>query len=180
MFPPIYFLYGLFALAALALLINIRFKLPKKIFLFLVVSIVVATCWVAMNLSRESVDMEIRTDSRRVVTSLIAEDVILSSGCNEFPLAYVGFAQSCKGATYSLNFGAEQGRESDILKYSAELCTSDKESIACDGVYRTAEGLKYVFVFPPEFDFKKIVFLRINCKESEPLRVKSISEDRVF
>ena len=39
---PVYFLYGILALAVLALIVNIRFKLPKKVFLGLAVAILVS------------------------------------------------------------------------------------------------------------------------------------------
>lgn len=166
-------------LAGLALLVNIRFKLPKKVFLLISVLTVVATSWVAMNPSRGTSYQKTHSCSRNAVSSLIAEYPVLNPGVNEFPLSFHTFDDSCKGANYSLSFLAGQG-ESEYPDCIVILRTEAGECIDCAAYSFAGNVLKSVFVFPPEFDYRKIAVLKIVCKVNLPLKLESITEEKIF
>lgn len=179
MLPPTYFLYGVFTLAALALLVNIRVKLPKKIFLFLAVLTVVATCWVAMNPFREVADPMPQSSYRKTISAFIAESVVLVPGINEFSLSFQNSDVSCNGVSYSLIFEAEQGdiHHSDC---SISIKCTDGGDLKPSAFLFSGNTLKIVFVFSSGFDCRKISLLEVVCKTNVPLNLRSLTEEKVF
>ena len=176
---PVYFLYGILALAVLALIVNIRFKLPKKLFLGLAVAILVFMCWFAMESPKPSPTLP--QTPREPLVSLVSEHAILNPGENRFPLS---FAESCKGATYSLDFVS--GQEDKILEdafylqCSFVLCSASNKAFECSAVYFSGNALKAVFVFPENFDSQAVRFLKIVWNSVSPLDLEKISEEKIL
>lgn len=178
MISPIYMLYGAFALAVCALLINVRVKLPKKIFLFLAVSILVLTCWVAME--RPQISSSSAARSRSTDTTILRENVLLDPGINEIPLLFDEGDAACTGVVYSLFFAPEQGENFKKNSSSVSLLAKDGSVAKCAAFFFDGNALKTVFVFPPEFDCRKISFLRIVCGSDAPLYLTQIREEKNF
>lgn len=197
MISPINFLYGLFVIAVLMLLINVRFKVPKKFFVFIVVLILTTTCWVAMDFrktttrqgisfrdSLSEIDAGIMSQPpipRRIESKIISENISLERGENKLPVSFEGVSERCKGVTYLLNFVLGQGE--NLENFSDCLLTihiSDTEYLECSAVSFSNNEIRYVFVFPQTFDFMKISFLRLVCNSGAVLNLKTISEERIF
>lgn len=178
MIASVYFLYVLFAVATLALIINVRFRLPKKVFGFLAVLILVTTCWIAMNPPKEIPSPLLH--SRSVLTRIIAENVVLNTGENCFPLSFEDLVPSCVGVSYLLEFEVGQGEESlNYSDYSLTLHASEESYLDCSALSFTGNTLRCVFVFPKEFDIRKISFLKLVCKSDANLNLRIILEEKI-
>lgn len=175
---PVYFLYGILALAVLALIVNIRFKLPKKVFLGLAVAILVSMCWFAMEPPKPSLTLPQTLRGPHV--SLICGRTSLSPGENCFPLF---FDEPCKGASYSLDFASGQGdvsAEASPLEFSFVLCSSGNDVLKCSAVYFSGKALKAIFVFPKDLDLRTIRFLKVVRNAESPLDLEKISEEKIL
>ncbi len=175
---PAYFLYGVLAFAALALIVNIRFKLPKRLFLVLAVTILVFTCWFAMETPKSPVALP--QSSQGPVVSHVCARTTLNPGENRFLLSFI---ESCKGVRYSLDFATEQGNapeETSPLEFSFELCSADGDILKCSAIYFSGKTLKVVFVFPENFDSRMIRFLKVVRNAESPLDLEKISEEKIL
>ncbi|MBR5623275.1 MAG: hypothetical protein IKW49_08835 [Opitutales bacterium] len=174
----VYFLYGILALAVLALIVNIRFKLPKKLFLGLAVAILVFMCWFAMESPKPSPTLP--QTPREPLVSLVSEHAILNPGENRFPLS---INEPCKGASYLLYFASGKGdipEEASPLDFSFVLCSADNDVLECSAVYFSGKALKAVFVFPENFDSQAVRFLKIVWNSVSPLDLEKISEEKIL
>lgn len=175
---PAYFLYGVLAFAALALIVNIRFKLPKRLFLVLAVTILVFTCWFAMETPKSPVALP--QSPQAPVVSLVCARTALNPVENRFP---VSFSEPCKGVRYSLDFVAGQGdvsEELSPLEFSFELCSADNVVLKCSAAYFSGKALKAIFVFPENFDSRMIRFLKVVRNAESPLDLEKISEEKIL
>lgn len=175
---PVYFLYGILALAVLALIVNIRFKLPKKLFLGLAVAILVFMCWFAMESPKPSPTLP--QTLRGPLVSLICGRTSLSPGENRFPLS---FDEPCRGASYLLDIASGKGdipEEASPLDFSFVLCSADNDVLECSAVYFSGKALKAVFVFPENFDSRAVRFLKIVWSSASPLDLEKISEEKIL
>lgn len=179
MIDSVHFLYILFGIAAVVLIVNMRFRLPKKIFVFLALSILLTTCWVAMN--PQAAPSATAMPSRGLVTKILGENLVLNPGDNRFPLVYEEFSGSCIGVAYLLELEAGQGGETVAFPDCVPtLHITDENFIDCSALLFTENALRCVFVFPKDFDFRKISFLKLVCKSNATLNLKRISEERKF
>ncbi len=175
---PVYFLYGILALAVLALIVNIRFKLPKKLFLGFAVTILVFVCWFAMESPKAS--SVLPKMSQGPVVSLVCGRTILNPGENRFPLSFAG---PCKGVRYLLDFSAGKGdvSEEDLPSaFSFVLCSEESDLLKCSATYFSGKSLKAIFVFPEGFDFRAIRFLKVVRNAKSPLDLEQISEEKIL
>lgn len=179
MIEPIYFLYGSMGFAVVALLLNIRFKLPKRIFLFLAVLIVVLSCWVAMDKPKASRDFFKNARVTPVKDFLVAEDVSLKPGVNDFPVSFEGSWNEFCGVAYFLNSKEpiEENRYSNCI---ITLRRPDESFLSWSGTYFSRERSGFIFIFPEKIDPKSISVLRIFLKGDSPLPLKSISGQKIF
>lgn len=180
MFAPVYFLYGVLLFAVVALLVNIYVKLPKNVFGFLAVFTLVAICWTIMGKPEKVTVSRPLAPLQAPVISVLAESVSLHSGANNFPLSFVALPGKCKGATYSLNFDAEQGDTVNHLNCVATLRGIDGSALEASAVYSRERSLSFVFMFPYNLEVTKIDCLSFVCSAGTNLNVRSISEEKIF
>lgn len=179
MIEPIYFLYGSMVVAVVALLLNIKFRLPKKIFLFLAVLIVVLSCWTAMENPKKGVVYWQKTKELARKDFIVAENVLLKPGVNDFPVVFDGSGDEFCGIAYFLNLKnpVEKERCSNCIITLRRL---DESFLNWSGTYFSSERCGFVFLFPDKVDPKSIALLRIFLKGDSCLSLKSISGQKIL
>ena len=177
-----YALLGACVVGAALLSVNLKVKLPKKLFAFMAVLILVLMFALVME-DREGVP-----EARKI--SVLAEGVsdkaseIFSGtfragqGNNDFPVGAALSRSGLRGTEYVFEFAAETSPET-AADLDCELLDADGRVLKCSGLVFSRGVLKCVFVFPEDFDPRKATTLRLVCGNGSAPTLRRITEREI-
>lgn len=178
MISPVHFLYVLAVVAIIALIVNFKFKLPKKLFTAIIVMTVVTVCWIAMEGDGNKLETA-KVSGNVVRKNPLVPNGVINPGLND--IAFPKDLKSLSGSTrcYFLEASLPQGAMKNPNTYEASLHFSNGASLPCSGFYFSVHGLKLIFSIPENLSSENISFLRISFKGDTPLKFSKIYEEEI-
>lgn len=154
-------------IALIAFFVNLRKKLPKSVFVFLVVGIVTCLCWHAMESGQSAAPRKEERTEIPVVFTEAAQDVVISPGETRIALSVlVSGKRSYDCVRFVMEAGTAAPTEQafvDKVKFS--LLFADGTLVPADGISIEKDG---EFSFPRRFVLK--VFFRASESPSKEMR----------
>lgn len=169
MISPIHFLWGLLAVAVIALIVNLKFKLPKKLFLAIIVMTVVTVCWVAMEGDGSKTP---RVKQQANPIKVLAEQGSFNPGENDFSIVDKNFL--CSNFCCSVVLQVSKDYVVNPTNYEGSLHFSNGESIKNSGAYLSNKEIKFIFVVPERMSMKEVAFLRVSLNVDSPVAFSQI------
>lgn len=177
--------YALFAACVVGIVllaVNLKVKLPKKLFAFISVLILVLMFALVME-EREKVP-----ESRKIsvpaecasenVSEIFSGAFRAGQGNNDFSVRVLPSRSCLRGVEYVFEFDAEtfHGTAAD---FDCELLDADGRVLKCSGLVFSRGVLKCVFVFPEGFNPKNAMTLRLICGSGHTPVLRRITEQKI-
>lgn len=170
-----YVLFAACVVGSVLLAVNLKVKLPKKLFAFIAVLILVLMFALVMEDRGNVFEERTISASGDAGREIFSGPFSLGQGNNDFSVRALCARTDLRIAEYTFEFEEEVSSE-NASNFDCELRCVDGCVLKCSALVFFEKNLKCVFVFPEGFDLQNAITLRLICGNERMPILKRITE----